>query len=1005
MKYDAFISYRHSDLDMYIAKKVHKGLETFKVPRSVQKKSGKKSIKRVFRDQEELPIGSDLGNNISAALMDSEYLLVICSPRTPGSYWVKKEISSFISMHDRKHVLAILVEGEPDQSFPEELLVDENGNAVEPLAADVRGTSKKEINKKMKTELMRLAAPILHCTYDDLRQRHKERKMRKAIVSVALTGFLLSCLGLGFGIYNAKMAQKIQENYIEKQITQSKYLADTSRELLEAGDRRAATLVALSALPSDENDRPYTPEAEYALSEALYAYADTADLDKDRVLTHDLPVISMNYSNDGEYLTTIDKGDCVYLWNSNTGELISKTDTIYDERGYSLDVLYAKSFGDKLAIVTERNLCIYSFDNNLLSFFEITDALSACSAEDSPYIGIVTNDKILVYDIEAEALKVSTSIDSSLGEYSFIKAVRFSPSGQYLACSLYSNDDSLSGKYCILNTETKATDYYSCSGSGISDIYVYDNKDSLVLSYDKDLMFYSSEVPYFFEKNEASGDDICWTYETNYTNEELFMGNLFIKAATFEPTGEFSPEKKHVALCSITKVLFFDYETGEVKATTGLSSPIASMWYSTKGYAILTTRDGIINTIDPSSGFNYTASSLDFDTSVSECMPANGIIAIRNGSDVNVTLISSHESSFLLDTTEYDMHVNEVCESEDGKILSILKQSAVSYEGCFEFINTEDHSILYSESFDTIYSINYYGFIDEKNFIILDSDSSITIIDASSGSVDKYSYPGNASASKMCINNAKDALFFVDFTDIIYFDINNREFKTFETEFEGITYLAADNDFTLYGYDSSIGLFRLNIETGDIDRNFPEEYKASPEALNNLVLAISPDGKYLSLCCMDSMLRILDIEAKETYAQVPFAIRNMCYSEFSENSDKLYIQGDDYHFRVFDLNKKDFSFISQNATNSVIDVIESEGLITVKDVAGLWILTKDSFASKAYIKNGSILTKDNSKIYRCRTNALLVYKFATLEELIEEARKQFPDDSLSEQEKIKYRVE
>lgn len=50
MKYDAFISYRHSDLDMYIAKKVHKGLETFKVPRAVAEKSGKKNIKRVFRD-------------------------------------------------------------------------------------------------------------------------------------------------------------------------------------------------------------------------------------------------------------------------------------------------------------------------------------------------------------------------------------------------------------------------------------------------------------------------------------------------------------------------------------------------------------------------------------------------------------------------------------------------------------------------------------------------------------------------------------------------------------------------------------------------------------------------------------------------------------------------------------------------------------------------------------------------------------------------------------------
>lgn len=45
MKYDAFISYRHAELDLYIAKKLHKGLETFKVPHAIAKKSGKKILR------------------------------------------------------------------------------------------------------------------------------------------------------------------------------------------------------------------------------------------------------------------------------------------------------------------------------------------------------------------------------------------------------------------------------------------------------------------------------------------------------------------------------------------------------------------------------------------------------------------------------------------------------------------------------------------------------------------------------------------------------------------------------------------------------------------------------------------------------------------------------------------------------------------------------------------------------------------------------------------------
>ena len=44
MRYDAFISYRHKPLDMEIAKKLHKGLETFKIPRSVQKNMRKRKL-------------------------------------------------------------------------------------------------------------------------------------------------------------------------------------------------------------------------------------------------------------------------------------------------------------------------------------------------------------------------------------------------------------------------------------------------------------------------------------------------------------------------------------------------------------------------------------------------------------------------------------------------------------------------------------------------------------------------------------------------------------------------------------------------------------------------------------------------------------------------------------------------------------------------------------------------------------------------------------------------
>ena len=84
VKYDAFISYRHCELDKFVAENLHKQLEAFKIPKALVasgKTNGKTKIERVFRDRDELPLASNLADPITQALEHSDYLIVICSPR------------------------------------------------------------------------------------------------------------------------------------------------------------------------------------------------------------------------------------------------------------------------------------------------------------------------------------------------------------------------------------------------------------------------------------------------------------------------------------------------------------------------------------------------------------------------------------------------------------------------------------------------------------------------------------------------------------------------------------------------------------------------------------------------------------------------------------------------------------------------------------------------------------------------------------------------------------
>ncbi len=198
--YKAFISYRHLPLDRAVAVRLQTLLEGYRPPKGL---SGRR-IGRIFRDQSELPTSGDLSADIRKALWQSEYLIVICGSRTKESAWCMEEIRQFKELHDGRtdHILVLLAEGEPGEVFPDELLreryLSQDGTAreraVEPLCSDVRAESVRRSLRLLRTEFLRIAAPLLGCSFDDLYRRQQRRK-RKRIASAAAAGFsLLSCV-------------------------------------------------------------------------------------------------------------------------------------------------------------------------------------------------------------------------------------------------------------------------------------------------------------------------------------------------------------------------------------------------------------------------------------------------------------------------------------------------------------------------------------------------------------------------------------------------------------------------------------------------------------------------------------------------------------------------------------------------------------------------------------------------------------------------------------------
>ena len=339
VKYDAFVCYRHGPVDSAAALALQRALENYRPPRGISPKS--RPFEKVFVDEGELSSCADFGQQIREALKNSGWLIVICSPDTPGSVWVQQEIDTFLEYHDRSRILAVLTSGEPEQSFPPQLKGDAHG-AGEILAAHGYCTDAGEAARKMKGDtLLKLAAPMLGTTYDTLKQRQRIYRLQRLAAAAACA----LAVTAGFAAYAANRAQiiaaqavRIQEEYEKALRSESLFLAEQAEKRLAANDPLGAMELALQALPSEENDRPVLTEAEYALGKALGIYK-TPSAAENTVTPVDL------IQTDCPYLILSEDSARLYAWDDSDSVFGSR---IQCWRTEDLTLLWEKTWDHSL---------------------------------------------------------------------------------------------------------------------------------------------------------------------------------------------------------------------------------------------------------------------------------------------------------------------------------------------------------------------------------------------------------------------------------------------------------------------------------------------------------------------------------------------------------------------------------------------------------------------------------------------------------------------------------
>ena len=329
-QYDAFISYCHRDVDKAIIEALQNKLERLK------NQHGK--YLSVCRDRTDLSATNDLDAGIKEKLENSRYLIVLCTPGYSESPWCMKELRYFRQIHcnSNENVLPILLEGDPKEVFPEELLwedrigVTADGQAftvrtkTEPLGADIRGNSRWEMLRLLRTEYLRVAAPLLGKSYDDLyrRQRRWQWTLWCSIGGIALLGLTL------FALYNRAMLMRIDTEHQTVLANESRRLAVTAEEEIVDGNSNMAMLLALEALPKDLDDpeRPIIPEAEAALRSAVYSRLIQGETELLQNIAR-IDSFSVNLENKCRFNNDFSKlyfveSDTIYVYDAANGMLL-----------------------------------------------------------------------------------------------------------------------------------------------------------------------------------------------------------------------------------------------------------------------------------------------------------------------------------------------------------------------------------------------------------------------------------------------------------------------------------------------------------------------------------------------------------------------------------------------------------------------------------------------------------------------------------------------------------
>jgi WD40 repeat protein len=438
--YDAFISYSRKDAGF--ARRLHQALRSYRPPRDLP--VPQRGL-RVFRDETDF-VGTEYHASLDRNLQDAATLIVICSPNSAGSEYVADEIARFTAHRDKERVIAILLDGIPNneakpeesarRAFPEKLV----SLLPVPLAADYRGFDPRRdrVEKGRFAQAWFKTLADVYAPYGIDRGRieqreHKRRAERLRNLAAASSAIAVALVGLTIWALVSRHEARVQRDLATagQREAEARLAFDNSGDglvratLLSAASLRSAQTVEglvamtrfLRLLPRQPEWRqPPTPQRANAGSELR-------------------PALAM--SIDGSQIAATEQGNEILWFDANSGTQTRRLTTAC--RPSSRPALAFSPSGALLAVGCTRQICLLDTSSGAPCRWLPDDGSphgdmvwSASFSPDSRLLASASyhSDDVMVHDIEAGQSAIAIGTRSSN-----IRATAISPNGEWLVAT------------------------------------------------------------------------------------------------------------------------------------------------------------------------------------------------------------------------------------------------------------------------------------------------------------------------------------------------------------------------------------------------------------------------------------------------------------------------------------------------------------------------------------------------------------------------------------------